>query len=637
MNHATKYSVIVATAVAGSFGVGTGASGGGCPPSDHDCCTTGGPGCADSDCCGLVCAVDPFCCDTAWDSFCVGQASSLCGRKCGSGCDTADHDCATTGGPGCTDTECCDLVCAADPFCCTTAWDGFCVSGAFALCGIRGCPLECTPGSTPEGERCGTDINGGCGSLPPIFGSISCGETICGTAWLLFGIGDTDWYQITLDHPTEITLSISSELSMIIGVASTGGVPDCALATVTYPYAISSFCGTASLTTCLVEGTHWLIATPSGTGEFACDGGANEYELSLICTSLSEPCPNLCEAADHDCCTSGTPGCTDLACCDLVCTVDPLCCETAWDSICIDGAVGLCGIECGVACPASDEDCFTGHESPGCAVVGCCEYICAVDPFCCDVAWDGLCASAALIMCSQPAIDRIAIADGIVFVPTNTPGLYQIGIVYGALNATGQTIDLSTLVTVSINGQVALAASDVNHPGPPLPGFCDFVGPPCSTVWKGCVGSCEAPLPPDFWKLAPFPLLWPPLDCQPVEVSAPCPECTCVQMREVGWNAFGDEGPGVMFRDGDEIKVQVSPLPGSLNEVNIANDSVTVIFATPVNPCPGDFNGDGFVDGADLGNMLGSWGAGGSADLNGDGVVDGGDLGLLLGGWGPCP
>ncbi|MBM4112736.1 MAG: hypothetical protein FJ253_05085 [Phycisphaerae bacterium] len=50
----------------------------------------------------------------------------------------------------------------------------------------------------------------------------------------------------------------------------------------------------------------------------------------------------------------------------------------------------------------------------------------------------------------------------------------------------------------------------------------------------------------------------------------------------------------------------------------------------------GDLNGDGGVDGDDLGTLLGQWGAcaGCPADLNGDGVVDGDDLGELLGNWG---
>lgn len=57
-------------------------------------------------------------------------------------------------------------------------------------------------------------------------------------------------------------------------------------------------------------------------------------------------------------------------------------------------------------------------------------------------------------------------------------------------------------------------------------------------------------------------------------------------------------------------------------------------FGAPVAPL-GDLNGDGLVDGADLGILLGDWGAGGvPADLNGDGLVDGADLGILLGNWG---
>ncbi|MFO0872854.1 MAG: hypothetical protein U0575_02630 [Phycisphaerales bacterium] len=53
-------------------------------------------------------------------------------------------------------------------------------------------------------------------------------------------------------------------------------------------------------------------------------------------------------------------------------------------------------------------------------------------------------------------------------------------------------------------------------------------------------------------------------------------------------------------------------------------------------PCLGDLNGDSVIDGADLGALLGQWGADGTADLNFDGTVNGADLGLLLGNWGPC-
>lgn len=53
--------------------------------------------------------------------------------------------------------------------------------------------------------------------------------------------------------------------------------------------------------------------------------------------------------------------------------------------------------------------------------------------------------------------------------------------------------------------------------------------------------------------------------------------------------------------------------------------------------CPGDLNFDRVVDSADIGLMLGEWGAPRSiADLDRNGTVDSGDLGLLLGAFGGC-
>jgi len=74
------------------------------------------------------------------------------------------------------------------------------------------------------------------------------------------------------------------------------------------------------------------------------------------------------------------------------------------------------------------------------------------------------------------------------------------------------------------------------------------------------------------------------------------------------------------------------------------NGSLVIDGPTQPPPsCLGDLNLDGVVNGADLGLMLGAWGAcpGGTpgclGDLNLDGVVNGADLGLLLGAWGACP
>ncbi len=60
---------------------------------------------------------------------------------------------------------------------------------------------------------------------------------------------------------------------------------------------------------------------------------------------------------------------------------------------------------------------------------------------------------------------------------------------------------------------------------------------------------------------------------------------------------------------------------------------LTVVYTPP--PPVGDLNGDGKVNGADIGLLLGGWGGAGASDLAGNGVTDGADLALLLGNWHP--
>lgn len=99
-------------------------------------------------------------------------------------------------------------------------------------------------------------------------------------------------------------------------------------------------------------------------------------------------------------------------------------------------------------------------------------------------------------------------------------------------------------------------------------------------------------------------------------------------------------------------------LRGSIDELRISRGMLplTALLAAPYapesadtngdgvpdecgSPCVGDVNGDGVVNGVDLGTVLAGWGAAGggtASDLNSDGVVDGVDLGLVLAAWGGC-
>lgn len=67
---------------------------------------------------------------------------------------------------------------------------------------------------------------------------------------------------------------------------------------------------------------------------------------------------------------------------------------------------------------------------------------------------------------------------------------------------------------------------------------------------------------------------------------------------------------------------------------NPTTNQTGVLLLTPV-AIPGDIDGDGAVDAADLAALLGAWGQcrGCGADVNEDGVVDAADLAILLGNW----
>ena len=66
------------------------------------------------------------------------------------------------------------------------------------------------------------------------------------------------------------------------------------------------------------------------------------------------------------------------------------------------------------------------------------------------------------------------------------------------------------------------------------------------------------------------------------------------------------------------------------------SDRVSVIDHVRATPCPADLNGDGLVNGADLGLVLSAWDIGPGGDLDGDGTTGGSDLGILLSAWGTC-
>jgi len=93
----------------------------------------------------------------------------------------------------------------------------------------------------------------------------------------------------------------------------------------------------------------------------------------------------------------GNPGCNDQVCCNRVCLLDSFCCLTEWDATCASSANAACFLTCGAG--AFGESCLVGHATPGCSDQACCELVCTEDDFCCDTEWDALCAKKALTLC----------------------------------------------------------------------------------------------------------------------------------------------------------------------------------------------------------------------------------------------
>ena len=145
-------------------------------------------------------------------------------------------------------------------------------------------------------------------------------------------------------------------------------------------------------------------------GAVVCDA-ACEYDVSG-CTGTA----NCCEVQD-------AVGCGNDGCEGAVCGVDPYCCETQWDGICVGEAYSMCPEVClpvcgdgvlgpGEVCDGAEldgatcasqgavSDCCSPHDGLGCDDDACEATICAFDAFCCDTNWDGQCAGEAAENCA---------------------------------------------------------------------------------------------------------------------------------------------------------------------------------------------------------------------------------------------
>jgi hypothetical protein len=276
----------------------------------------------DANCCAIVCANDSYCCDTQWDGVCANRALITC-AGCGSA--GAGSPYVSHGTPGCSEFACCATICGVDPFCCDTAWDSICAQRAEATCRTGDICAEArlmAPGAGANGYLFNTSE----GIVLPDPTSCGIGDTR-GT-WRKFVAPCSGWMTITACTDfaeSQMTLSLWNAVTSS-GTTGCGGTelrcstnidPTCSTSSVQLEYAV-------------IAGTTYYL-------RISAENGLN------AAGSLSVTCSPVCgDSGSGSCTASHGAGCSNAECCTTVCNLDPYCCESSWDALCVQEARANC-------------------------------------------------------------------------------------------------------------------------------------------------------------------------------------------------------------------------------------------------------------------------------------------------------
>ncbi len=528
--------------------------------------------------------------------------------------------------------------------------DGF---GGLILAGGQ-CENDCGVGGAPEGEVCAGDnyvdaTNGGCNSVPSVFGDAFCGVIICGTSSNFDTTGDgqsnsrdTDWYLISAaelaaadtdnNGVVQFQATLTSEFDGVTFFIAFD--PDCG--SLAFPGSIgfsgaSCAGGEPAVATLILDehpaGVVVFVSTgnPDGTPIFAgfeCTNNPalNDYTLLIECI---EP-PLDCAPGSGPCGEpNGSPGCEDPECCKLVCDLDggdPNCCIEPWSQICVNLAIQL-------GCVA--EPCVPPKGLEGVSV--------------------------------PSSEDFDSYANGMLLVGVNGWGGWD--------DVPGVIATVSDVVSHSPPHSVLIDTIPSNDDA-----VQQYVGAYCEGQWTYTIWQF---IPSDFVGTSYFILL------NTYQDNGPKNWSTQVQFRAsdgvVEWDFEAEQLPLItnqwveirveinldtdsqqFFYDGVQLGTRLwtdnnfQGGPGVLNiravdlYANTPGGASVVYYddasLVPAGgePCPADFDNSGAVDVKDLLFLLGAWGpcpkqGDCPADFDDSNAVDVKDLLFLLGAWGPCP
>ncbi len=502
------------------------------------------PSCDDETCCLAVCAFDDFCCTASWDFTCSLQAGFAC-EGTPSVC-PGDGNCNSThANGGCSDGACCEAVCSVDPGCCAGPWDAICVSLAADIC-QGNCQPACPSGSNLEPESCGARSNDDCysasgGAPTPLLPD----RYLCGSLGFMAGTGtgsDVDAFTVTLTDPdgdglVSVRLQLTSASKAFVALLPLTGCAPIASASLS---ANSNLCiQRESDALCVAPGAYRVLVA---AGEFPNVNGIPQCgpeSLYTLFIETNQKCAPPCGSGNASCYfPRGVPGCSDATCCTSVCAVDPACCDAAWDGLCVDAAVMVCGLG-----PATNDECQGATE-----------------------AFDGLNALTTERAITHGTLPATCTTNG------STTCLHDVWFRYVATHS----------------GATTVSTCDFGH-------FDSRIAVYSGNCAKRTLLACN--------DNGPFCI---PLGTSELEFTAVSGQAYLIQ---IGTNqGYGGDGQFAINCDGGSCA-----------------------------PCEADLNSDGIVDAADLSMLLNAWGSkGGTADIDGDGIVDAPDLTILLGSFGSC-
>ena len=377
-----------------------------CGPCSDGCEATQWPGCGGCPCEACVCAMDPYCCEVAWDMICVNECKSDCGGCCS---------------PTCNGNQCGPDGCGGSCGKCPAQHE--CIDG--------GCIPVCTPDC--DGKECGTDGCGGtCGVCKPnetcknsvCFSGKPCGELVQCALDCVSQMGVQCMYDCLEQGTPEAQTEFSNLVECVVFSCGLNLTPQCMLNAMTGP--------------CSDEYNECLDCTPDCAGKQCgpngcggtcglCQDGyyCENYKCKFVCNPScgdaagmvyecgSNGCGGSCgtcpadeKCQNHQCVPDCVPQCQGKQCgsdgCGGQCGVCPpgfICgngmCQPV-GPMCGDGECDFWDGEDCTNCPPDCGPCGNGcveTQWPGCGGCKCEGCVCSMDPYCCDAAWDSICVS----------------------------------------------------------------------------------------------------------------------------------------------------------------------------------------------------------------------------------------------------